>query len=311
MSINTERPPITQKQLFERMGVLKDKLYHSGNNYIATIKVEKGGWSWIEKVVPEDNMKELIGNLGAILAIYVMKDEEKLPQHLCGGEFTCSLFHRRYTETESEFLFVTERKTPYPYSLEEICKKFMIEPTKENQNKVKLSIERRIYSYKARDDKKLSRCVTFETAKDLSEYKLNTLYFDIYGEDLELQKLRHLAGKNISELTVEDTKVVSDYITINKRPVLLYKSPGDSKLLVVEVPVYNTVSNQDLREILISSVSQCKYCSKEITLLNDKYTETGLTFDAIVPLYGHRKDNIMICCSLCNSKKTFKNNLEL
>jgi len=73
------------------MGVLKDKLYHSGNNYIATIKVEKGGWSWIEKVVPEDNMKELIGNLGAILAIYVMKDEEKLPQHLCGGEFTCSL----------------------------------------------------------------------------------------------------------------------------------------------------------------------------------------------------------------------------
>jgi uncharacterized protein YrrD len=69
MSINTERPPITQNQIFERMGVLKDKLYHSGNNYIATIKVEKGGWSWIEKVVPEDNMKELIGNLGAILAI--------------------------------------------------------------------------------------------------------------------------------------------------------------------------------------------------------------------------------------------------
>jgi 5-methylcytosine-specific restriction endonuclease McrA len=187
----------------------------------------------------------------------------------------------------------------------------MIKPTKENQNKVKLSIERRIYSYKAMDDKKLSRCVTFETAKGLSEYKLNTLYFDIYGEDLELQKLRHLAGKNVSELTSEDKQIVSDYITITKKPVLLYKSPGDSKLLVVEVPVYKTVSNQDLREILISSVSQCKYCSKEITLLNDNYTETGLTFDAIIPLYGHRKDNIQICCSLCNSKKTFKNDLEL
>jgi hypothetical protein len=34
-------------------------------------------------------------------------------------------------------------------------------------------------------------------------------------EDLELQKLRHLAGKNISELTVEDTQVVSDYILKN------------------------------------------------------------------------------------------------
>ena len=311
MSINTERPPITQKQLFERMEFLHKKIYHSGNNYIATIKVEKGGLSWVEKVVPEDNMKELIGNLAAILSMYMMQDKERLPQHSRIGDFTCSLFHRRDTETESEFLFVTKREKPYPYSSEAICKKFMIEPTKENQNKVKLAIERRIYSYKARDDKKLSRCVTFETAKGLSEYKLNTLYFDIYGEDLELQKLRHLAGKNISELTVEDTKVVSDYITINKRPVLLYKSPGDSKLLVVEVPVYNTVSSQDLRKILISSEPQCKYCSKEITLLNDKYSETGLTFDAIIPLYGHRKDNILLCCSLCNSKKTFKNDLEL
>ncbi len=318
MSINTEKQHITQKQLFERMKVIHNKIYHTGNNYIAIIKVDKGGLSWVEKVVPEDNMKELIGSLSAILYIFMMDDKEKFPQqytgenHLCMGEdLTCSLFHRCDNKTTSEFLFVTKRKKPYPYSIEEVCKKFMIEPTKENQYKVKISIERRVHSYKARDDKKLRKCVTFETAKSLSEYKINTLYFDICGEDSELQKLHYLVGKNMSELNLEDTKILCDYINNNKRPVLLYKSPGDSRLLVCDLPIYDTVTYQDLIEILILCEPMCKYCSKYVTLMNDKYTDSRLTFDSIVPLYGHRKDNIQLCCSLCNSKKTFKNDLEL
>jgi hypothetical protein len=233
--------------------------------------------------------------------------KDKDPSHFVKGEFTCSLIHRK----DDEYIFMTKRDTPYVLPEEVICKKYQIDPTPENQTKVRESIERKVYSYNLRDSKKKERCITFEHAEKLDDYLLNTQYFDIYFEDEELQKLRHLAGKKISELTSEQKIEVSTYITTTLRPVLLYKSPGDSKLLVNEIPVFQTISYKELCDILIANPEVCSYCKCKMSLLNTKYVESGLTFDAIISLYGHKKDNITLCCSLCNSKKTFKNKLDI
>jgi hypothetical protein len=147
---------------------------------------------------------------------------------------------------------------------------------------------------------------TFEDAKKLDDYLLNTIYFDTYNEDEELQKLCHMAGKKVSELTPEQKIEVSNYITTTLRPVLLYKAPGDSKLLVNEIPEFQTTSYKELCDTIIINKEECSYCKCKMSLLNTKYVESGLTFDAIISLYGHKKDNITLCCSLCNSKKTFK-----
>jgi hypothetical protein len=234
--------------------------------------------------------------------------EDKEPLHLKGGDgFTCSLIHRK----DDEYIFMTKRDTFYIFPEEIICKKYQIDPTPENQEKVRVSIKRRVYSYKHRDAKKKKRCITFEDAEKLDDYLLNAIYFDIYNQDEELQKLRHMTGKKMSELTVEQKEEVSTYITTTQRPVLLYKAPGDSKLLVNKLPDFQTVSYKDLCDILLSAPEECSYCKCKVTLINIIYCESGLTFDAIVSLHGHKKDNIVLCCSLCNSKKNFKNKLDI
>ena len=206
---------------------------------------------------------------------------------------------------------MTKRDSPYIFPEGVICKKYQIEPTPENQEKVKASIESRLRSYKYRDSEKMKRCITFEDAEKLDDYLLNTTYFDIYNEDEELQKIRHLAGKKVSELTQEQKTEVSTYITTTQCPVLLYKAPGDSKLLVNEIPEFQTATYKDLCDILISNTEECSYCKCKMSLLNTKYVESGVTFDAIISLYGHNKDNTTLCCSLCNSKKTLKNKLDI
>ena len=199
--------------------------------------------------------------------------------------------------------------TPYVCIEEVICKKYLIDPTPENQEKLRASIVRRVYSYKHRDFEKKKRCITFEDAYKLDDYIINTT---CYSGDSELQKLHHLKGKKISELTTEQKAEVSSYITKTVRPVLLYKAGNDSKLLVNEIPEFQSISYTDLCDIFISNTEECSYCKCKMSLLNTKkYTESGLTFDAVVSLYGHRKDNIILCCSLCNSKKNFKNKLDI
>jgi hypothetical protein len=307
---------ITREQLWNRMGVLYQELYHTGKNYVASIVGGKNGkyddcYYSIQKVLPNDKNENKILNLASIMIMFMSEDKE--PSHFCkGGDgFTCSLIHRSGDKYYSEYIFMTKRDTPYVFPEEVICKKYLIDPTPENQEKVRASIERRVYSYKQRDSEKKKRCVTFEDAEKLDDYLLNTIYFDIYNEDEELQKLRNMAGKKVSELTPEQKIEVSNYITTTLRPVLLYKSPGDSKLLVNEIPEFQTTSYKDLCDTLIANTGDCSYCKCEMSLLNTKYVETGLTFDAIISLYGHKKDNITMCCSLCNSKKTFKNKLDI
>ena len=307
---------ITREQLWNRMSVLHQELYHTGKNYVASIVGGKNGkyddcYYSIQKVLPNDKNEDKILNLASIMIMFMSEDKE--PLHFCkGGDgFTCSLIHRSGDKYYSEYIFMTKRDRPYVFPEEVICKKYQIDPTPENQEKVRASIERRVYSYKHRDSEKKKRCITFEDAEKLDDYLLNTLYFDIYNEDEELQKLRHMAGKKVSELTPEQKAEVSNYITKTLRPVLLYKAKNDSKLLVNEIPEFHTISYKELCDTLISNTEECSYCKCKMTLLNTKYIETGLTFDAIVSLYGHNKDNITLCCSLCNSKKTFKNKLDI
>jgi hypothetical protein len=233
--------------------------------------------------------------------------KDRDPLHVCSGDFTCSLIHL----SGYKYLFMTKREIPYVFPEEVICKKYQIDPTPENQEKVRASIQRRVYSYKQRDSEKRGRCITFEDAEKLDDYLLNTIYFDIYNEDDELQKMRHMEGKRVSELTQEEKAEVSSYITKTLRPVLLYKAPDDSKLLVNEIPEFHTISYKELCDILITNTEECSYCKCKMSLLNTKYIETCVTFDAIISLHGHKKDNINLCCSLCNSKKTFKNKLDI
>jgi hypothetical protein len=295
---------ITREQIWKRAEFLHQELYHTGKNYVASVYWKQHTVA-ILKVLPKDKNEHNILNLASIMTMFMSEDKE--PSNFCKGDFTCSLIHRK----DDEYIFMTKRDTPYVFPEELICKKYEIDPTPENQEKVRASIERRVYSYKQRDTEKRKRCVTFEDAEKLDDYLLNTIYFDIYNEDEELQKLRHLAGKKVSELTPEQKTEVSTYITTTQRPVLLYKTPGDSKLLVNEIPEFQTATYKDLCDILISNTEECSYCKCKMSLLHTKYVESGLTFDAIISLYGHKKDNTTLCCSLCNSKKTFKNKLDI
>jgi hypothetical protein len=295
---------ITREQIWKRAEFLHQELYHTGKNYVASVYWKQHTVA-ILKVLPKDKNEHNILNLASIMTMFMFEDKE--PSNFCKGDFTCSLIHRK----DDEYIFMTKRDTPYVFPEELICKKYEIDPTPENQEKVRALIKRRVYSYKQRDTEKRKRCVTFEDAEKLDDYLLNTKYFDIYNEDEELQKLRHLAGKKVSELTPEQKTEVSTYITTTQRPVLLYKTPGDSKLLVNEIPEFQTATYKDLCDILISNTEECSYCKCKMSLLHTKYVESGLTFDAIISLYGHKKDNTTLCCSLCNSKKTFKNKLDI
>jgi hypothetical protein len=297
------------------MGILHQELYHTGKNYVSSIVGGKNGkydecYYSIQKVLPNDKNKDKILNLASIMIMFMSKNKE--PLHFGkGDEFTCSLIHRSGDNNYSEYIFMTKRNIPYVFPEELICKKYQINPTPENQEKVRISIEKRIYSYTQRDIDKKNRCITFDDAEKLDDYFLNTKYFDIYNEDIELQKLRHMVGKKVSDLTQEQKTKVSNYITTTLRPVLLYKTPGDSKLLVNEIPDFQITSYKDLCNKLITNTEECSYCKCKMSLLNTKYTESAVTFDSIISLYGHRPDNITLCCSLCNSKKTFKNKLDI
>lgn len=307
---------IIREQIWKRAEVLHQELYHTGKNYVASIVGCKNGkfedcYYSIQKVLPKDKNEDKILNLATIMIMFMSEDKEPLHFRKGGNSFTCSLIHRIGDKYYSEYIFMTKRDTPYIFPEELICKKYEIDPTPENQEKVRASIERRLYSYKKRDSEKKKRCVTFEDAEKLDDYLLNTIYFDIYNEDKELQKLRHLAGKKVSELTPDQKIEVSNYIKFTLCPVLLYKAPCDSKLLVNEIPEFQTATYKDLCDILISNTEECSYCKCKMSFLHTKYVESGVTFDAIISLYGHKKDNTTLCCSLCNSKKTFKNKLDI
>jgi len=224
----------------------------------------------------------------------------------CFNGFACSLKHVK----DDEFIFETKRGDDYMLPEEIICKKYRIEPTHENQEKLKESIQRRVYSFRSRDSKKKERCISFDDALKLDDYLINTVCYYISQRDEELQKSFHLNKKRISDLTSEQKLEVSNYITTNKRPVMLYKSYGNSKLLVNEIPEFKTASYNELCDLLLSLSDECYYCKCKLTLLNESYITSGLTFDAIIPLYGHSIDNITLCCSLCNSTKNFKNTLD-
>jgi 5-methylcytosine-specific restriction endonuclease McrA len=305
---------ITREQVWKRMEELHTDLYHTGKNYCSSIVGGKNGnyddcYYSIQNIIPKDKNEHKILDYATIMIMIMSKD--KTPVNFCKGKFTCSLIYRKGDDYYSEYLFITKRDTQYIFPEEIICKKYQFEPNAENQEKVRISIERRIYSYNQRDIEKKKRCITFEEAEKLDDYLLNTRYFDICSEDIELQKLKYLSGKTVIELTQEQKTELSNYITKTQRPILLYKSPSDSKLLVNEIPLFQTASYKELCDILIDNKEECSYCKCIMTFFNTKYSETALTFDAVISLYGHRKDNITLCCSLCNSKKTFKNKLDI
>jgi hypothetical protein len=316
ITILSNKMSISQEQLWKSIGDLGRELYHSGKNYVASIVGGKNGtyddyYYSVKNIFPMDKNKDKILNLATIM-INLMEDKEE-PLYLAGGGegFECSIFHKSGDIYYSEYIFTAKHDKPYICPEELICKKYQIDPTPENQKKLKLSIMERVRSYKKRDLEKSKRIVTFEEAEKLDDYFLNILFFDIYKKDEDLQKLSHLEGKKVSELLPEQRIDVSKYITKTNCPVLLLKEFGDSKLLVNEIPVFQTSSYMDLCHILIHNSEECKYCKCKMTLLNSQYVESALTFDAIVPLFGHRKDNITLCCFMCNSKKTFKNTLDI
>lgn len=302
---------ITREQIWNRMGILYQELYHTGKNYVASIVGGKNGiydeyiYS-IQKVLPDNKNKDKILTIASIMIDMDMLDDNN-SIHLCRGDaydgFTLSLTHRSGDKYYSEYILSSKRDRPYVFQEEVICKKYLIDPTPENQEKVKASIEGRLCSYKRRDSELKKRCITFEYADTLDDYLLNTTFFNIYSQDDELQKLNHLAGKKVNELLSEHKTEVSEYIQKTLRPVLLYKTCGDSKLLVNEIPEIQTISYKGLCEILIANNEECSYCKCKMSLLGKKYDKSGVTFDAIIPLYGHNKDNITICCLSCNSKK--------
>lgn len=188
-----------------------------------------------------------------------------------------------------------------------ICLKYQIEPTLENQEKLKLALQARIYSYKRRDLDKQKRYITFNEAKILNNYKIDVHYY-YHVNDTELKNIEPLSRKTIDELTLEECLTLSNYIKQSQRPILLLCNYQqiyliDSKLLVNEIPELNTLNYNDLVEILLLNSNECSYCKCKMTLLNTKYAETRLTFDAIEALKGHRKDNVILCCHQCNSKK--------
>lgn len=203
-----------------------------------------------------------------------------------------------------------DKKTPlerFGTELHTICLKYQIEPSPENQEKLKLALQARICSYIRRDLDKQKKYITFDEAKMLNNHKINTFYCQ-HVNDTELPKLDYLDGKIIAELTTDDLSKLCNYITITGRPMLLRCNSNkivewDNKYLVKEIPELNTLNYNDLVDILILNSNECVYCKCKMTLLNTKYAETRLTFDAIEALKGHRKDNIILCCHQCNSKK--------
>jgi hypothetical protein len=203
---------------------------------------------------------------------------------------------------------ITNNKNNYPEEL--ICKKYEIEPILENIKKLKKCLQAKVYAFQNRDLKKINKCVTIENAKLLKDHKFNIHELSGYFTE-ELEKFKYLNGKKISEITEEQLLEISQYIYNNNLPVLISKNNyNDCKLLVNKIPNYEQILYEDLCDLLINNDNLCSYCKCKMVLFSDSYLESKMTIDSIIPLKGHIKNNLTICCSLCNSKKGYKNNLE-
>ena len=190
---------------------------------------------------------------------------------------------------------------------ENICIKYNIKSNIENINKIKECLKRKIYSFSYRDKKKMNRYILLDEAKNLEDYFINITFFDLFRKNENLQKLKKLEGKKISELTNYEKDEISEYIKINEEPILLYKKSSESKLLVKKIPEFKKISYNELCDILINNEDKCYHCKCKITILNSNYNNNNLTFDSLIPIYGHCKENLVLSYSLCNSKKNFKN----
>ena len=80
--------------------------------------------------------------------------------------------------------------------------------------------------------------------------------------------------------------------------------------VVLDKPLepFKTVTFEDLCKLLLESQINCTYCNNEMLLFGDENLNFVISFDAIIPIKGHTKDNLAICCFRCNSTKGTLNN---
>ena len=71
---------------------------------------------------------------------------------------------------------------------------------------------------------------------------------------------------------------------------------------------FKTVTFEDLCKLLLESQINCTYCNNEMLLYGDENQNFVISFDAIIPIKGHIKDNLAICCFRCDSTKGTLNN---
>jgi hypothetical protein len=80
--------------------------------------------------------------------------------------------------------------------------------------------------------------------------------------------------------------------------------------VVLDKPLepFRTVTFEHLCKLLLESQINCTYCNNEMLLFADENKNFVISFDAIIPMKGHTKDNLAICCFRCNSSKGTLNN---
>ena len=100
--------------------------------------------------------------------------------------------------------------------------------------------------------------------------------------------------------------------TFNEKIRKIKKDITDVRYVVLDKPVeeFKTATYEDLCKLILSNQVNCTYCNDEMILLikgdnDDK--NLLLSFDAIIPIHGHTKDNLAICCCQCNSGKGTSN----
>ena len=94
----------------------------------------------------------------------------------------------------------------------------------------------------------------------------------------------------------------------NEKMRVWKKEETDTLYVVLDKPTeeFKTATYEDLCKLILSNQVNCTYCNDEMILLikgdnDDK--NLLLSFDAIIPIYGHTKNNLTICCCQCNSGK--------
>ncbi|MCW5953391.1 MAG: hypothetical protein KIT69_14145, partial [Propionibacteriaceae bacterium] len=189
-----------------------------------------------------------------------------------------------------------------------ICEKYNVISSKENINLLTQKLNNRVSSYLHRDKKRFSKYVNMEEAKKLTEHTIQNGFKKIFNFKLPkiVQKLRK---KLIKDLNIKELDIITKYILTTNKPIKLYRNKKDNKLLLLEKPTINTANYDDLCDLLLTYEPNCFYCKKEINLLNETYNKTNLSFDAKIPILGHTKTNLCVCCINCNSKKKDNNTL--